>query len=128
MNLWFLDWNDPDSDETSPRELLIRCETVEEAITLWRQHYADDEYEAHAGYFPTGYDPVEKAKQEAHGKARQTRWLEDALPDQMWMVHPTNVGALGWRKDDGMIPIYESRWHAIHAAKEALGVSDDVGD
>ena len=94
MNLWFLDWTNPDDGQPGSRELLIRCGTIDEAIVLWRRHYADDEYEENAGYFPAGYDAVEKANQEAHARAKQTAWLEAALPDQMWMVHPTTEGVL----------------------------------
>ena len=126
MNLWFLGWTDEDDANESGRELIVRCETIEEAITLWRQHYADDEYERHVGYWPPNVTSPDQTENQAMANRKKAEWLENALPDQMWMAHPTNVGALGWHKDDGMIPIYESRWHAIVEAKQALGVKDDV--
>lgn len=111
MNLYFIASDDPDGENAGTLELLVRCETPEEAIDHWRLHYSDDMIDRIS---------EEEDLDEEEAKAK---WM-NSIPAQIWLAHPTTVGALWWHKEDGMKPIYDTRYHAEHTAKIALGLID----
>lgn len=102
MNVYFMGMDEQQSDDgdytLNALELHARCATAEEAIDLWREFYSE-----------------EIASDERFEETR-----DNPLPDGLWRQHPTTVGILRWHKDDGMMMIVDTRYHAIHQAKEAL--------
>lgn len=103
MNLYLICHVDTDAGHNM--DLFVRCDTPEEAIDLWRIYFE--------GWFPDN--------DEDNSVMGLEKDPPDALPDHVFLV-PEGVqqGVLKWHED---VKTVETRYHAVEAAKQALGVS-----
>jgi hypothetical protein len=93
MKLFMVSHTDDDGESY---DLLVRCNTPEEAVDHWRAYY---------DYTGGHYDD------------------DGPLPGFIYQINDTTVGPLAWHSRDGMLEV-TTRYHAVAVAKQALGIED----